>query len=82
MAFTAIGTHDCQTGPMDAVEASNLWAALPGGLQAEVDQLIRDGRPIQAIAEVRNRANSTPKPGLKQAKQLIELRERALGADG
>ena len=63
---------------MDAVEASNLWATLPAELRDQIDEMIRAGRRIQAIADFRNRSGLTPKPRLAQAVALVEHRETML----
>ena len=66
---------------MDAVEASNLWATLPAELRDQIDEMIRAGRRIQAIADFRNRSGLTPKPRLAQAVSLVEHRETVLKAN-
>jgi hypothetical protein len=65
---------------MDAVEASNLWAALPADLRDRIDQLIRENSPIQAIAALRDHPGLTPRPGLAQGKKLVAYRTEMLKA--
>lgn len=54
-----------------------LWNRLSVGVRAEVDGLIADGRPIQAIAVMREHGGPPP-PELRDCVDLLELRAKTL----
>ncbi|MEW2570669.1 hypothetical protein [Streptomyces sp. NPDC047070] len=54
-----------------------LWDRLPMGDQLQVDELVADGRHIQAIALMRERAG-LPRPDLRDCVDLLELRAQIL----
>ncbi|MBT2528836.1 hypothetical protein ABZX62_12910 [Streptomyces flavidovirens] len=56
---------------------SDLWAALPAAVREKVDELVVEGRSVQAVFAVRS-SGVTPRPGLRACQDLIAERGAAL----
>ncbi|GAA1509168.1 hypothetical protein [Streptomyces albidochromogenes] len=58
---------------------SDLWAALPAAVRDKVDELLAEGRSVQAVFAVRS-SGVEPRPGLRACQDLVAERGAALGA--
>ncbi|MFE9395962.1 hypothetical protein [Streptomyces flavidovirens] len=56
---------------------SDLWAALPAAVREKVDELVVEGRSVQAVFAVRS-SGVTPRPGLRACQDLVAERGAVL----
>lgn len=56
---------------------SDLWAALPAAVRENVDELVVQGRSVQAVFAIRS-SGVAPRPGLRACQELIAERGAAL----
>lgn len=56
---------------------SDLWAALPAAVRDKVDELVVQGRSVQAVFAIRS-SGVTPRPGLRACQELTAERGTAL----
>ncbi len=52
---------------------SDLWASLPAAVREKVDELVVQGRSVQAVFAVRS-SGVTPRPGLRACQDVIAER--------
>ncbi|MEN8653412.1 hypothetical protein ABCR94_23125 [Streptomyces sp. 21So2-11] len=56
---------------------SDLWAALPASVREHVDELVVQGRSVQAVFAIRS-SGVEPRPGLRGCQALVAERSAAL----
>ncbi|GAA2960731.1 hypothetical protein GCM10010446_52810 [Streptomyces enissocaesilis] len=52
---------------------SDLWASLPAAVREKVDELVVQGRSVQAVFAIRS-SGVTPRPGLRACQDVIAER--------
>ncbi|MFI5608358.1 hypothetical protein [Amycolatopsis sp. NPDC051903] len=61
----------------DDAAARALWATMPLDLQFEVDKLVSDNRPAQALKVIR-KWGLDPKPGIAESRAVTDYRASVL----
>ncbi|MEA5359051.1 hypothetical protein VA596_05845 [Amycolatopsis sp., V23-08] len=63
-------------------EPEELWAALPGELRTEIDNLLAEGHTLHAILALREKSGLTPAPGITEGQGLVGFRNGDLHERG